>query len=126
MRVMTTRSHGFLDVGAGVLLLAAPWLLGFAAGGAETWAPVLIGLAVLANSALTDYEIGRVKRIEMTVHLWLDAGAGLLLAVSPWLFGFYDDVWVPHLLLGLVLVVAAAFSATIPGYERRGDARAEG
>lgn len=126
MRVMTTRSHGFLDVGAGVLLLAAPWLLGFARGGAETWMPVLVGLALLSLSVLTDYEIGRLKRIEMPVHLWLDAGAGLLLAVSPWLFGFYDEVWAPHLVGGLVLVVAAAFSATIPGYERRGAARAEG
>lgn len=126
MRVMTTRSHGFLDIAAGVLLLAAPWLLGFAAGGAETFVPVVLGLAVLGYSAFTDYEVGRVKRVQMPVHLWLDAGAGLLLGVSPWLFGFYDDVWAPHLVVGLVLVVAAAFSATIPGYERRGAARAEG
>ena len=79
---------------------------GFARGGAETWIPVILGAGALVYSLLTDYELGVVRRIPMPVHLTLDLLSGLLLAVSPWLFGFSEFVWVPHLLLGLVEVGA--------------------
>src|SRR5690606_42051423 len=41
MRAIPTRIHGVLDYSFGLLAAAAPWLFGFAAGGAETW--VLVG-----------------------------------------------------------------------------------
>lgn len=124
MRVFTTRAHGILDYTVGALLVVSPWLLGFADGGAETWVPVLLGTATLAYSALTDYELGVVKRLQMPVHLWLDALSGLLLAVSPWLLSFDDQVWAPHLVIGLGEMAVAFLTDTIPGYERRGAARA--
>jgi uncharacterized membrane protein len=124
MRVFTTRAHGIVDYGVGALLIASPWVFGFAGDGAETWVPVLLGLALLAYSAFTDYELGLVKRIQMPIHLWLDAVGGLLLAVSPWLLSFDDRVWVPHLVVGLAEMLVAFVTDTIPGYERRGAARA--
>jgi hypothetical protein len=48
------------------------------------------------------------------VHLLLDAASGLLLAVSPWLFGFADRVFWPHLVIGLVEIGAALTTRTIP------------
>lgn len=124
MRVFSTRVHGMLDYAVGALLIGAPWLLGFSRGGAETWVPVALGAAVLVYSALTDYELGLVKRIQMPVHLWLDAIGGVLLAVSPWLFAFDDHVWMPHLVIGIAEVAVAFLTDTIPGYERRGAGRA--
>ena len=123
MRVLSTRAHGMVDYPVGALLVASPWLLGFARGGAETWVPVALGIALLAYSALTDYELGLVKRIQMPIHLWLDALGGLLLAVSPWLFAFDEHVWLPHLLIGIAEVGVAFLTDTIPGYERRGSER---
>lgn len=119
MRFLSTKTHGMLDYLLGALLIALPWLLGFARGGAETWVPVLLGAGVLGYSLLTDYELGVVRRLPMPVHLWLDALGGVLLAISPWLFGFDELVWLPHLLLGLAEVGAALVTNTIPGYERR-------
>ena len=116
---LATRTHGYLDYATGALLIAAPWLLGFAEGGAETWAPVALGVAVLLYSLFTDYELGAVKRLQMPVHLFLDAVGGVFLAVSPWLFGFDTQVWIPHLAIGLFEVAAAAVTDTIPSYERR-------
>ena len=114
MRFIPTRIHGILDYLVGALLIAAPWLLGFARGGAETWVPVVLGAGALVYSLFTDYELGLVRRIPMPVHLLLDAGAGLLLAASPWIFGFAELVWAPHLVLGLLEVGAALMTKTAP------------
>lgn len=116
---LPTRVHGMLDYLLGALLIGAPWLFGFAAGGAETWVPVALGAGVLLYSLFTDYELGVVKKLQMPAHLLLDALGGLLLAVSPWMFGFDEVVWIPHVALGLVEAVTAAITNTVPGYERR-------
>ena len=114
MRFIPTRIHGMLDYAVGALLIVAPWLLGFAAGGAETWVPVILGLGAIGYSLFTDYELGLVRRIPMRTHLGLDAGSGVFLAASPWLFGFADLVYLPHLILGLVEIVAALTTRTTP------------
>lgn len=120
---LPTRIHGILDYLLGALLIGSPWLLGFAAGGAETWVAVGAGVVVVLYSLLTDYEMGAVRRIQMPVHLFLDFLLGVGLAVSPWLLGFDTHVWIPHVALGAVEALTAAVTDTIPGYERRRAAR---
>jgi drug/metabolite transporter (DMT)-like permease len=120
---LPTRIHGMLDYLLGTLLIASPWLFGFADNEAARWVPVALGAAVLLYSAFTDYELGVVKKVQMPVHLFLDALGGVLLAVSPWMLGFDDRVWMPHVVLGAVGVVTAAITNTVPGYERRRAAR---
>lgn len=119
MRFIPTRVHGFMDYGMGILLIAAPWLFGFAAGGAETWVPVILGAGAILYSLFTDYELGLVRSLSMPAHLGLDAMSGLLLAVSPWLFGFADLVYLPHLILGILEIGAALFTETTPADSRR-------
>ena len=114
MRFLPTWVHGMLDYLVGALLIAVPWLLGFARGGAETWIPVLLGAGAIVYSLFTDYELGLVRRLSMPTHLGLDAGSGALLALSPWLFGFAEHVWVPHLVLGLFEIGAAVVTKTVP------------
>src|SRR5215213_2483256 len=101
MRFISTQVHGVLDYLVGVLLIAVPWILGFDGTGAAQWVPVILGVAAIIYSLLTRYELGMARVIPMSVHLWLDALSGLLLAASPWLFGFSDIVWVPHVVVGL-------------------------
>ena len=120
---LSTRLHGYLDYSVGALLIVAPWILGFARGGAESWVFVVAGAGAIAYSLFTDYELGVVRRIQMPVHLWLDGLAGLLLAVSPWLFAFDDVVRIPHLTAGIFEIAVALVTNTIPGYERRRGAR---
>lgn len=115
MRFLPTRIHGALDYLMGLLLIASPWLFGFAdVGGAAVWLPVVLGLGALGYSLFTDYELGLVRTIPMPTHLMLDLGSGALLAVSPWLFGFAEAVWVPHLVLGLIEVGAALTTEKSP------------
>ncbi len=120
---LPTRIHGILDYLMGALLIASPWLFGFADHEAARWVPVVLGAGVLLYSLLTDYELGAVKRIQMPVHLMLDALGGILLAASPWVLGFDERVWMPHVVLGAVEVLTAAITNTVPGYERRRTAR---
>jgi hypothetical protein len=120
MRFIGTKTHGYLDYIMGLLLIAAPWLFDFAAGGAETWVPVILGAGVILYSLLTDYELGASHQISMRTHLMLDLVGGVLLAVSPWLFGFADYVWEPHLVLGILEIGAALFTKQVPDTERRG------
>jgi hypothetical protein len=100
MRFITTKVHGVLDYLTAVLLIAAPWLFGFADGKIDQWISVIIGLMIFMLSFLTDYELGFIKSIPMRIHLVIDMIVGLVLALSPWLFGFANDVYVPHLVAG--------------------------
>lgn len=118
MRIIPTRVHGMLDYGLGLLLIAAPWLLGFANGGADQWVPVILGAGVILYSLVTDYELSVVDALPMTAHLALDAIGGAFLAVSPWLFGFADTVWVPHVIFGLLEIGVAAMTHIVPDHER--------
>jgi hypothetical protein len=117
MRFIPTRVHGVLDYLVGVLLIAAPWLLGFATGGAKMWVPIILGAAAIVYSLFTDYELGLVKATPMPVHLGLDILSGVVLAISPWLFGFAAIVWAPHLIVGLLEIGIALLTQPQPAYE---------
>ena len=97
-----------------MLLIIAPRVLGFSQGGPKTWLPVALGVGVIVYSLLTDYELSLVKVIPMPVHLGLDIAGGLLLAVSPWLFGFADEVWIPHVVFGILEIGDGLFTQTAP------------
>jgi hypothetical protein len=114
MQFIPTKIHGAVDYLVGALLIAAPWLFDFADGGAQQWIPIALGAGVILYSLLTDYEFGVMRAIPMPIHLLLDIAGGAFLAVSPWLFGFSDDVWIPHVVVGLIDIATAAMTRTQP------------
>src|SRR5690554_2981978 len=104
--MISTKTHGTIDYVVGVLLILAPFILDFATGGAEMWIPIIVGASVIVYSMFTAYERGVTSRgISMSTHLWLDAGGGLFLALSPWLFGFAHIVYLPHLIVGIAEIL---------------------
>jgi hypothetical protein len=114
MRFLPTRVHGVIDYLWGLALLASPWFLGFSDVRAATWLAVIFGAAAILYSALTAYELGALRLFPMTFHLLLDGVGGAFLAVSPFLFGFSDRVYLPHLLFGLFSVMASLITRTEP------------
>ena len=118
MKIIGTKTHGYLDYIVGLLLIAAPWIFNFDRGGAETWGPVVLGIGTIVYSLLTDYELGLSKTISMKTHLVLDMVAGLFLALSPWLFGFADYVWEPHQIVGILEIGVALMTKRNPATER--------
>jgi hypothetical protein len=120
-QVIPTRVHGMIDYATGVLLLAAPYLFGFADGSAAQWVPMILGIATVGASLMTRYELGVYGLIPMPIHLMLDAGTAVFLIASPWLFGFADRIYWPHVMVGVFELVIGALSRTQP---QRGPAYA--
>jgi hypothetical protein len=119
MRFIPTKVHGVMDYLVGILLIASPWLFDFNRGGMETWIPVILGIGALVYSIMTDYELGLTRTLSMRTHLTLDLVSGILLAASPWIFGFADYVYMPHLILGIIEIGAAVMTKREPSAERR-------
>jgi hypothetical protein len=107
MRILPTSLHGVIDYLWGMALLSTPWLFGFTDVPAAKWTAVIFGLGAILYSALTAYELGLIKILPMSLHLILDGLAGIVLAASPFLFGFSDQVYWPHVLFGFFSVAAS-------------------
>lgn len=118
MRFVSTRTHSVVGIITALALLLAPNIFGFSdTGGAATTVPRLLGLALLVSELITDNGFSLTRIIPMRTHLSLDFGAGLLLALSPWLFGFSDqgtNAWVPHFVVGLFIIGYSMVSETEP------------
>jgi hypothetical protein len=114
MCFIPTRIHGAIDYLTGLALIMAPFVLGFADNGPAQWVPMILGAAILVMSLMTDYELSLAKLIPMRAHLGVDAAGGLLLAASPWLFGFADQVFWPHLIIGVFEIAVALTTNTVP------------
>lgn len=104
MRPIDSMLHGILDYVVSVALIVMPTVLGLGSG-PETWVPVSLGIVGIMYSLITHYELGAVRVLPFRVHLTLDAFHGVVLALSPWLFGFTSRVYLPHLLFGLAELV---------------------
>jgi len=114
MKIIHSKIHGVLDYVVGLILITSPWIFSFADGSAAQWVPMILGVAALVYSLITDYELGAAKLISFKMHLMLDKSSGVLLAVSPWLFGFSDPIYAPHLVFGLLEIVVAMTTTTAP------------
>lgn len=112
MRTMPTKLHALLDYVIALLSILSPLIFGFGEGGTETLVPICFGLLIILYSFVTDYEFGFTQQLPLSVHLRIDFFAGLLMAASPWLFRFYETVYLPHVLLGLALMLFAIFTST--------------
>ena len=56
MRIIPTRLHGMMDYAIGVVLVASPWIFGYANDtGTNGWLPALaIGIVELGTAAMSD------------------------------------------------------------------------
>lgn len=118
-RFIPTKVHGALDYIVAIALIFAPWIFGFSnVGGAAVVIPIVLGIGLFIYSLFTRYEWGLVKVLGMPYHLIIDLIAAAFLALSPFIFGFYHDaynVWVPHVVVGIAVILVVIFSKAQPG-----------
>lgn len=109
-RPISSRMHGMLDYPVGIALIAAPWLFGFSdVGGAAVVLPVALGVMVLGQSVVTDYELSLADILPLPAHLGVDVIGGIVLVASPFILGFVDEsanAWLPHVIVGLGLIMS--------------------
>ncbi len=118
MRFLNTKAHAINDYIFGAFLIGIPayWLNTAPIPNEAAWVPIAVGILVLLQSLVTDYEFSLVNLIPVPIHLLMDIGVGLFLAVSPWLFRFDDVVWAPHVIVGV-----AAIGLAVITQQRRGQ-----
>jgi hypothetical protein len=109
--------HGLLDYGYAVLLIAAPFLLGFSDEGAATAVSIVAGIVVLFGAAITKcFPTSVIKSLPVSGHLTLDFALVAALIASPFLFGFDDEssALVFFLVLGIALLLSALGTRWVP------------
>lgn len=102
--------HTVVDYLSGVFLLLAPWLFQFEYVSSARLIAIIVGLMIIMMSLLTRYEGGFQKIISMKTHLYVDVFTGVFLVSSPWLFNFYHEVTIPHLLIGCLAIIFGLFT----------------
>lgn len=117
MKFIPANVHQALDFIVGAALILAPYIFGFNdVGGAAVLLPQVIGAVAIVSGLITrGYGFALARIIPLKTHMTMDFLAGALLAISPWLFGFADEeanAWVPHLVVGLALVVVSLTTRT--------------
>ncbi len=109
-RPISSRMHGMLDYPTGLLLIAAPVLFGFGdAGAAAVAIPVVLGIMILLQALITNYEFSLVNLLPLVMHLASDVVGGIVLATTPFLIGFAEEgtnAWLPHVVVGLGLILS--------------------
>src|SRR4051812_483282 len=118
MRFLSTRNHSILDLIVALVLILAPNIFGFSDnGGAAATIPRVLGIGLLLDELITDNGFSLAGIIPMKLHLMTDYLVGAFLAVSPWLFGFYNqgtNAWLPHLIVGILILGNAMVTRTAP------------
>lgn len=119
LRFIPTKVHGALDYIVAIALIFAPMIFGFqSVGGAAVIIPIVLGIGLFLYSLFTNYEWGLVKVLGMPYHLIVDVVASVVLASSPFIFGFVKEApnaWVPHVVVGLTVILVVICSKTQPG-----------
>jgi VIT1/CCC1 family predicted Fe2+/Mn2+ transporter len=82
--------HGLWEYVAGVLLIAAPLVLGYDSGSA-TAASIILGVLLIFLTATTASSTSLINQVPLPVHILLDYALAAILIASPFLFGFSDE-----------------------------------
>jgi hypothetical protein len=106
MKMISRTFHAWLDYLSCLVFFFAPWALKFSDSGAATTVSIAAGALVLLMSLFTKYEGGMFRVVPMSAHLTMDVLLGIFLIASPWLFAFKEKVYVPHLIMGILAVLA--------------------
>jgi hypothetical protein len=106
--------HGILDYIEGICLLSIPWI--FFTWESETAYYTIIGPAVLmlVSAIFTRYRYGIFRLVAFRYHLMLDYATGIFLLAAPWIFGFFHETYILHVLAGAVVIGAAFFTRREP------------
>jgi hypothetical protein len=123
MKLISSRTHTVIGLIVGAALVVAPWILQFDDVEAAKWSAVLVGLFVLVNEIVTTSPASPLKIVPMRVHVALDVVTGVFLLATPFLFRFADEdanVWVPHVVVGVLIAGYALVTDTSDAYQAAG------
>jgi apolipoprotein N-acyltransferase len=125
MKFISPRTHSIIGFIVGIALILAPNIFGFSdVGGAAVSIPRIIGVIVVLSELTVKGSFSGMDLIPMSMHIATDVVMGAFLALSPWLFGFHDqkaNAWLPHLIVGLLMIGYALATRTNAEESRAAD-----
>src|SRR5689334_7676443 len=122
MKFIEPRVHAFIDYFVGIMLITGPALFTFE-NAIEVFIPAIFGVIQITYCLFTRYDFGFFPAISMRKHLRVDMITGALLAASPWMSGFAEYIWQPHVLIGSFQILTALFTRS---YSKRRHHRHSG
>lgn len=118
MRFVPPNIHATMDYIMSTLLITSPWVFGFSDISSASFIAVFIGIISLVMTLITGFRCNFLRVIPVNVHLILDFVFGAFLALSPWIFDFNNIVYMPHLIFGILEIIASLTTAPV---EYHGD-----
>lgn len=103
--MLSLRTHNIIDYVAAAVLILCPFVFGFADTLAARNIFLVAGVGLAIYSALTKYYYTLARVIPLGVHMTMDAAAGVVLILAPFIWG-YRDILTPfqygvHIVAGL-------------------------
>jgi hypothetical protein len=79
------------------------------------WIALIVGSALVGYGLIASYHMGIFRAVGLPM-LWIDGLAGMTLAFSPWMLGASTEVFLPHVVVGVVEIAAAMAACLVPSY----------
>lgn len=106
--MVSIRAHNLADYALGAAFIAAPFAFGFNHVYFAQDVFLVLGVAVIGYSLLTDYAYSVSKAIPMSMHMTFDVVCGIFAVLAPWIYGYREELsalqFVMHWVLGLAAV----------------------
>jgi hypothetical protein len=80
--------HAAIEPIAAIVLIAAPWIFRFSDVNSAKVVAIVVGVIMLLSGAMTRWRFAIVRVIPLRIHLMTDLLLGVVLIVSPFVFGF--------------------------------------
>ena len=117
VQFISTKYHAIIDYLMGVSLICIPFMFYNWDNSVQMQVLVVSGAFILFYSLVTRYEYSLFKMISIRFHLTLDVFTGIMLIISPWMFNFFQEVFIPHVTLGILQIAIVAFSSTTRAHQ---------
>ena len=78
------------------------------------WILLLCGLITVLYSVFTNYEMGVIPLVSIKGHLIIDGLVGFFLVLSPMIFGFVNEVYIPFLAIGVLVILISLITVKKP------------
>ncbi|WP_299130971.1 hypothetical protein [uncultured Winogradskyella sp.] len=89
MKFITKKIHSYLDYPVAISLIALPFLLNLGESNPIAfYLSVVVGVAALILTILTDHQTGLIPVISYRLHLLVDGAVAVLFILAPFIFSF--------------------------------------
>lgn len=90
--MLSLRAHSVLDYVTAFFLVLAPFLFGFVSVDVARNVFLVTGTLWILYSLFTNSYHALIRVIPLGVHMALDVGVALFLALAPWTFGYRGEI----------------------------------